>query len=205
MGQLILVRHCETASNAEGMVQGRRDLSLSKRGIDQARAVGTYLQENYSIDRVISSDRTRCLETAQSISESVTSTPFLREMDFGEWEGQKWSDIYTEYPDGIEALLTSDPNYSPPGGDTLASMGTRIDQAIDEFELRDSTDAVAIVSHDGTLRSMIARLMSWKPENMGNLTLFVGGITELSLNGSTTRIEMLNQYDHLSMSYEETN
>ena len=203
MGQLILIRHCETGSNAEGMVQGCRDMNLSSRGAFQAQLVADYLRQNFSIRRVISSDRTRCLETANAISKSVISTPLLRELDFGDWEGQKWSKISSDYPEDIECLLSSDPKFAAPGGDSLGSLAERTDRVIVEYDLRSSQDTVAIVSHDGTLRSMIVKTLGWNPQNLGNLTLFVGSISVISLGPRFSYLQMLNHYEHLSSSYQE--
>ena len=205
MGHLILIRHCETESNAAGTVQGRQNLQLSPRGKLQAELVAGYLQSNFTIDRVVSSDRTRCLETANGIGIEPEPTPLLRELDFGKWEGRKWSDVESRYPKDVEKLLNSDPSFSPPGGDSLESLNERVKQSIYEFNLRSSTQTTVVASHDGTLRAMIVQLMGWNPANMGNLTLFVGGISVISTQNETPKLELLNHYDHLSPSYEVSN
>jgi len=201
LGRLILIRHCETESNAEGTVQGRQNTHLSPRGVLQAELVGDHLGSHFPSDRVVSSDRTRCLETISGIGVEPDTTPLLRELDFGKWEGRKWSDVASRYPKDIEKLLNSDPSFSPPGGDSLESLNERIQQAISEFDLLSSTKTTVVVSHDGTLRAMIAQLLGWNLQNMGNLSLFVGGISVISTQTETPKLELLNYYDHLSSSY----
>jgi len=204
LGQLILVRHCETQSNVEGTVQGRQNSSLTKRGRLQAELVGEYVSEKFEINRVISSDRRRCLETASTIGAEVITTSLLRELDFGDWEGQKWSKITSDQPADIENMLASDPDFRPPNGESLTDMDSRLSSLIDYYGLLDITDIVAIVSHDGTLRSLISKLVNWKQENISNLVLFVGSVTTISTGSDSPKIELLNYYQHLTPTYEES-
>jgi broad specificity phosphatase PhoE len=202
MGRLILIRHCETESNVEGTVQGRRDTPLSARGRHQAQLVGEHLKQSYTIDKIVTSDRTRAIETAKAICEPLTVTPLLRELDFGDWEGEKWSKVASDYPDDIEGLINSNPTFKPPNGDSLASLNERVDELINEYDLRTSLATTAIVSHDGTLRSIISNMLGWELKNSANLTLFVGSISVISFVNTKPSLELLNQYDHLNPSYE---
>ncbi len=203
MGRLVLIRHGETESNVAGTVQGRHNSPLSPRGLLQARLVGDYLRQHFLIRRVVSSDRARCLQTASEIDLPLVSTPLLRELDFGDWEGQMWSRISSDYPEDIGGLLNSDPKFAAPGGESIESLAERIDRAVVEFDLRNSPETIAIVSHDGTLRSMIVRALGWKPENVGNLTFFVGSISVISLGDRHSILQMLNHYEHFNPSYQK--
>ncbi|NQW20378.1 MAG: histidine phosphatase family protein [Chloroflexi bacterium] len=203
MGRLILIRHCETKANIEGTVQGRRNFSLSKRGERQAVLVGEYVREIFSVNRIISSNRNRCIQTANAIGEPVEKTHLLREIDWGDWEGKKWNDVKAEYPDDVTALLTADPNFSTPNGDSLTSFIERIDKAIDEFNFRGADGDITVVTHEGTVRTMITRLLGWAPKHMGNLVAFPGSVSVVSTSATTTKLEMLNHYEHLAPTYEQ--
>ena len=203
MGRLILIRHCETNANVEGTVQGRRNLSLSDRGERQAILVGEYVRKNFSLRRIISSNRRRCIQTANAIGESIEITPFLREIDWGDWEGKKWDDVTAEYPEDVTALLTADPSFSTPNGDSLMSFIERIDQAIDEFKLKDTGGDIAVVTHEGTVRTMITRLLGWNPQHMGNLVAFPGSVSVVTTSPNTIKLETLNHYEHLAPTYEQ--
>lgn len=203
MGRLILIRHCETRSNVEGTVQGRRNLALSDRGEKQARLVGEYVRGNFSIERVISSNRKRCIQTASEINQNVEINPLLREIHWGDWEGKKWADVKLEYPDDIEAFLTADPTFATPNGDSLMSFIQRIDQAISDLDLVNLNGDIAIVSHEGTVRTMITRLLGWPSANMANLTAFPGSVSVISTSFASAKLESLNYYDHLAPTYED--
>ena len=63
---LVLVRHGETAWNAEGRIQGHLDIPLNEIGLAQAAAVGTHLRaENF--DAIYSSDLLRAYRTASPV------------------------------------------------------------------------------------------------------------------------------------------
>jgi probable phosphoglycerate mutase len=202
LAQLILIRHCETESNVAGTVQGRQNTPLSPRGRYQAHLVGDFLSQNYSVGNIITSDRIRAIETAKTIDDPLITTPLLRELDFGDWEGQKWSEVASDYPNDIEGLLYSDPSFAAPNGDSLGSLNERVSELINEYDLRRTTDTTALVSHDGTLRSLIAKILGWDTKNMANLTLFVGSISVISSVNTKPSLELLNHYDHLNLSYE---
>lgn len=205
MGRLILIRHCETDSNASGLVQGRRDLPLSSRGRRQATLVADHVKQNHTIDQVITSDRSRCVETSNAISDSAMPTPLLRELDFGDWEGQKWSTIRSNYPDDFERILKMDPDFAPPGGEKISGQIDRVEQAAYEYDLANSPDLIAVVAHDGILRSLIALLLGWNTENMNNMSLFNGSVSEITTGAAAPKLELLNHYQHVSSTYEESN
>jgi broad specificity phosphatase PhoE len=204
LGRLILIRHCETDSNASGLVQGSSDLPLSVRGVVQAGLVGAHVKRHYEIDMVVTSDRSRCVETANTISSSAAPTSLLRELDFGSWEGQKWSSIRSEYPEDFDRLLNYDPEFAPPGGETISSMNNRLETAITEYDLHQPLQTTAVVAHDGVLRFLIASILGWPSSSRENMSLFNGCISTIFFGDKVPSLDLLNHYDHLSSTYEES-
>lgn len=204
LGRLILIRHCETDSNDSGLVQGRSDLPLSARGVIQAGLVGAHVKQHYAFDTIITSDRSRYVETANAISASAAPTPLLRELDFGSWEGQKWSWVHSERPEEWERLINYDPEFAPPDGEAIASMDNRLEKAIVEYDLRQPTQTTVIVAHDGVLRFLIASIRGWPSTGRENMSLFNGGISTISFEDDIPRLDLLNHYDHLASTYEES-
>ncbi|CBI41111.3 unnamed protein product, partial [Vitis vinifera] len=66
----IVVRHGETAWNADGRIQGHLDVELNEAGRQQAAAVADRLSKGPRISAVYSSDLKRAFETAQAIATS---------------------------------------------------------------------------------------------------------------------------------------
>ena len=183
------------------MVQGRKDVPLSPRGLRQTKLVGEYVNRHYSIDRVLSSDRSRCVETARAIDAPLSTSPLVRELDFGEWEGQKWSDIRSRSPELISQLLAADPNFVAPAGESYLSFTTRIERLIREEYLRDTSETVAVVTHDGALRTLITRILDWPVAELSDSTVFVGSVSSIIIDDGVPKLDLLNYHDHLSPSY----
>jgi probable phosphoglycerate mutase len=131
MSELILwlVRHGETAHNAERRLSGWDDVRLNAAGRRQAVALREALADE-RFDRVWSSDLYRAIETALlAWGGEPTTDPRLRELDFGELEGAVWDEI------GEPALsqLLAFEGFDPPGGETLRAFETRVDAFFSEL------------------------------------------------------------------------
>ena len=66
---IYLVRHGQTDWNLEGRYQGRIDIKLNSKGIEQAKEIKEKLKE-IKFDKVFSSPLKRALETAQIITDN---------------------------------------------------------------------------------------------------------------------------------------
>jgi broad specificity phosphatase PhoE len=105
---IYLVRHGETAWNAEGRQQGRLDSPLTGKGVAQARAAGRMLQHAVRGTPGIvvqTSPLGRARQTAALICEqldvaagAIVVSPLLIEHDLGAWQGLTFAEIDTLYP-----------------------------------------------------------------------------------------------------------
>ncbi|KAJ0024769.1 hypothetical protein Pint_08849 [Pistacia integerrima] len=66
--EIIVVRHGETAWNADGRIQGHLDVELNHVGRQQAAAVANRISKEMKISAVYSSDLKRAMETAHIIA-----------------------------------------------------------------------------------------------------------------------------------------
>ena len=104
---IFLVRHGETVDNARQIMQGQTQGCLNEKGREQALQVAQRLAEE-QIDAVVASDLNRAIQTAEYIGAphglSVTTTPLLRERDWGGFTGRFIPDLKGEvWPDDIES------------------------------------------------------------------------------------------------------
>ena len=104
---IYLVRHGETVDNARQIMQGQTQGCLNEKGREQALQVAQRLADE-QIDAVVASDLNRAIQTAEYISAlhglSVTTTPLLRERDWGGFTGRFIPDLKGEvWPDDIES------------------------------------------------------------------------------------------------------
>jgi len=160
-GTVLIVRHGQTTWNRDGRVQGWADSTLTDRGRDQARALGTHLTDEYDLDRLVVSDLQRTRETAELLGESGVDpepslSPAWRERDFGEWQGLTRAEIAEQNPDldPDESLLAVE---SVAGGESLQECTERVlgawTKLVDGLA---SGETVAVVTHGGPIRAVVA-------------------------------------------------
>ncbi len=161
---LLAIRHGETVWNAENRFQGHGDSPLTETGRKQARALGRRLK-GARFDVLIASDLGRAQETA-SILAGYTGHPVsidqrLRERSFGELEGLTAEEIRNRHPGVFERLYADDPDYAPPGGETLRAHFQRNIAFVEELAAASPGVTAALVVHGGVLDSLfrfVARL-----------------------------------------------
>ncbi len=112
MTLLYLVRHGETVDNAHHIMQGQTPGQLNENGIRQAEEVADKLKDE-AIDAFVSSDLRRSIHTCELIARPhgmpVTTTPLLRERDWGSFTGKYIPELSnlndpSLWPDDIESL-----------------------------------------------------------------------------------------------------
>jgi len=89
---LHLIRHGQTKENLQKIWQGHSETSLDSTGLKQAVQSSNRLN-NFS--KVFSSDLKRALDTAHKFSNSIEKRKQLREVDVGNFAGEKVSETYT--------------------------------------------------------------------------------------------------------------
>jgi len=200
MVRVILVRHGETIWNAEQRYQGASDLQLSERGELQARRLAARLASE-SIGLIYSSDSTRALQTADQIAahhgRQVRPDPRLREMDFGDWEGLTYSEIRERYPQALARWQDDPLATSPPGGESLAQLVTRVGDVLDDFPKLDQAETVLVVSHGGPLRVLLCLALGLAPADHWRFRLDPGSVSELHLYPERAILALLNDQHHL--------
>src|ERR1700730_11620574 len=150
---LILVRHGESTGNADGLLRGRMDVPLTERGLAQARTLGPSVA---GATRVISSPLARARDTAEALGTGLPVEIDDRwiEVDYGEFDGRPLGSV----PDEVWTRWRSDPDYRPPGGETLCEAGSRVRSACDELFATDGEGArgagvVVVVSHVSPIKA----------------------------------------------------
>ncbi|MDI9484217.1 MAG: histidine phosphatase family protein [Bacillota bacterium] len=179
---VILVRHGETLWNKELRYQGQQDSPLSPKGLQQAEVVGSFLQ-NRSIDAVYSSDLKRALLTAESIAKHHQLTPIvdqrLREIAFGVWEGKTRTEVQEEYPEVWEARIRDVLTTRISGGELPSEVLERLHSFLNALLSDCRGQTIAVVSHGGALRLLIASLLQMPLEKAHCIHQSNTGISEL--------------------------
>lgn len=162
---LLFIRHGETDWNAEGRLQGQRDIPLNDKGRSQARRNGAALAEKISeiasFD-FVASPLGRARETMEIIRASLGLDPKayrleerLQETSFGEWEGSTFEELSTRNPELIAERESDRFEFVPPGGESYRNLSDRVGPWLTNLER--PTMAVA---HGGVGRVIRGRLLA---------------------------------------------
>ncbi|HTL28478.1 MAG TPA: histidine phosphatase family protein [Tepidisphaeraceae bacterium] len=154
---VLLVRHGQTDSNLNGVLQGHSPTPLNTLGRAQAKQVARRLKDWESkIDVLVSSDLPRAAQTAEAISAELAMPiqfdPRWRELSFGELEGRAVGEkeIWRNAGGEVEA----------PGGEKAIDFQKRIVEALvglrEEFA---SANTICVVTHGGPCR-LVPRLLN---------------------------------------------
>jgi probable phosphoglycerate mutase len=155
---IILIRHGETAWNAERRLQGHLDIPLNAEGERQARLLAEALAPE-SIDLVVASDLQRARQTAQAVATPrgmpVHAEPGLRERCYGGFEGLLYSEIEQRFPVEFAAWQARDVDGILPSGknrgETFRDFYTRATDAILGLAAAHPGKTLALVAHGGVL------------------------------------------------------
>ncbi len=201
MTKIILVRHGETSWNLEKKYQGHADISLTETGLLQAQLVAKRLKKHYHFDAIYSSDLCRAFKTAESIAKlydkQVISIPELREINFGEWEGLNYEAIDSRYPDSMNKLFTSPGEVDIPGGETFEFLKTRAMKAIHRLCRLHSNQTIAIVSHGGTIRTILCAVLNLHLNYLWNIKQDNTAVNVIEFYGDQVIVSLVNDTHHL--------
>lgn len=167
MATVLLLRHGQTAANADGVLAGTSPgVDLDDRGISQVNDVAQQLAE-LPLRAVISSPLERTMHTAEIVTAanittttqglSIQTDPDLMECNYGSWTGKKLSELSTE--NLWRAVQDHPSSVTFPGekGESLSQMQARAVSAIRRWNDLLGHDALYIVvSHGDVIKSIIA-------------------------------------------------
>jgi broad specificity phosphatase PhoE len=140
------LRHGETDWNAQGLSQGRTDIPLNAVGLAQAKRAARTL-EGSGIATVVASPLSRARVTAEIAAEAlglpVSFDDDLREVNFGEQEGQPMGDWYDDWIAGT---------YTPERAESFPALLARAVSAVNRALSRPAP--VLVVAHGALFRAL---------------------------------------------------
>jgi broad specificity phosphatase PhoE len=161
MKRLFYVRHGETHMNVAGLLSGRTETSLTKKGIEQAKAAGEELKQQLPhIDLIVCSPFERTCETAKIIAgkigyppEKIQKNLMFIERTFGVLEGTFGKDFLAKHEyrdfDNVE------------GSETIEELQIRAKKAFQWLQTLPE-DNILVVGH-GAFARAIKRVVAGLP------------------------------------------
>jgi len=202
--ELYLVRHGLTAWNRKRICQGQTDVPLADEGRQQARALGRRLAE-VDFDALWSSDLSRARETAEIISQgharplTLESSSDLREMAFGQWEGQDLGHLFEELPEERDRWLHEPDTWRPPEGECLGEVQQRMTKCLSALSEAYPEGRVLVVSHGFAILTYICAVIGLPIQNFRHLWVDPTGLCELRFGGRVTILKRHNDHAHLDI------
>ncbi len=159
--RLVLIRHGEPEASAKGRCYGKLDVGLSERGRRQMVRVSEALRASATtVDAVYTSPRRRARESAEILSGEIVVDRRLSEIDFGELEGLTYEEAAERFPHLYQRWMRQPTEVKFPGGEGFAEMKARVLDAISVIRDMHSDETVAIVSHGGVNRIVLAEALA---------------------------------------------
>ncbi len=155
--QVVLVRHAVTAETGPVLSGRRPGIDLSEKGRQQAEAAAERLA-GLPVTHVYASPLERCRQTADEIATRlglpVEIMPELMEADYGEWSGQKITDLRSTPLWKLVQVTPSAVRF--PGGESIREMQSRMISAAEEVVANHAGELVVLVSHADPIKALVA-------------------------------------------------
>lgn len=165
MTTLYIVRHAQAEANLLRLFHGHIDGKLTDYGKECLVPLSNRF-ENEKIDAVYSSDLTRARLTAAAIAKKhslpVFTTPKLREIYAGKWEGMKYSDCKETFKEQFALFEAADFECHPEEGESIRETAHRMKAIIDDIISHHKNETVVIVSHGCAIRSYLTLVCGCK-------------------------------------------
>jgi probable phosphoglycerate mutase len=201
---IILIRHGETAWNAERRLQGHLDIPLNAEGERQARLLAEALAPG-RIDLLVSSDLQRARQTAQAVA-TLRGLPLqieagLRERCYGGFEGLLYAEIEQRFPVEFAAWQGRDiDGILPDGknrGETFRAFFDRATEAILALAAAHPGQSLALVAHGGVLECAYRLALGLSLETPRDFKVYNASINRFRVEEGRLVLESWGEVSHL--------
>jgi broad specificity phosphatase PhoE len=193
MALVILVRHGQTDENVSGKISGQGAAPLNARGQEQAALAASVLLP-LGVTHLFSSPVARARQTADILAQHlqlpVEEVADLREVEYGEWEGQFFHTIRQHpvaqhvFHNPIQAVF--------PNGESLPAVQQRGVQAIEHIRRQQPHGVMAVVSHGDVIRTVLAHYLAMPFNDYRRLSIDPGALSTLELFDDWVRVKAVN-------------
>ena len=182
--EIHLIRHT-AVDNPENLCYGFAEMSLRKIFTEDFKV----LEIDKHYDVIVSSPSQRCRLLADFFKFDYQTDERLREMNFGNWELKKWTDIPEEeinpwYQDFVSVKAS--------GGESLLEMQNRVLNFWQELIQKDEREKVLIVTHAGVIRLILQAVLQFPLENMFSIQIDYGKKVIINVNDGIFSVKKMN-------------
>jgi probable phosphoglycerate mutase len=187
---LIVVRHGQTAANAAGQLLGRADVPLTETGLRQAEALAAAVGP---VSRIVSSPLQRARQTAAAFGDGVEVDERWTELDYGIYDERPLGEV----PGELWESWRGDAEFTPPEGESLASVGRRVRAACDDLAPAATGNDVVVVSHVSPIKAAVAWALEADDGIAWRTFVAVASITRIGVTDRGPILRSFNEVAHL--------
>ena len=185
---IYLIRHTKT-DTVNGLCYGQSDVALADSFIAEARLIHEKLPELSADCLITSSPLSRCVQLAQTFGKPVTLDDRLQEVNFGDWENQRFDDIDA---DRVKKWTENFVVTSPPNGESFSDLCRRAGSFWDELVANKPAAQVLLITHAGVIRALFAHVLELPPANAFKFRVDAGSVHKLQFINDYIYIHYVN-------------
>ncbi len=201
---LYLIRHGQSAGNAEGRFGGHGTTPLSELGQQQAEKTAKVLAKE-RITGIYSSDLLRAMQTAEPLGKLLQLPVYpsleFRERHVGVLEGLTFDESKRDFPKDYYALVNRNIHHVITGGESYRHLLRRATAKLSDVLRKHQGERIAIYSHTGAICYLILHLLGAIHRGTKNTPWIITsncGINRFELRGHrNVRVLALNDTRHL--------
>jgi 2,3-bisphosphoglycerate-dependent phosphoglycerate mutase len=193
---LVLVRHGQSEWNLKNLFTGWRDVGLTDKGREEARAAGEKLKaRGLKFDIAYTSALVRAQKTCDIILDVLGQSDLktirdqaLNERDYGDLSGLNKDDARKKWGEEQVHVWRRSYDVQPPGGESLRDTGARVwPYYLHEMQPHVlGGRAMLVAAHGNSLRALIMALDGLTPEEVVKLELGTGVPILYQLNADSS-------------------
>lgn len=185
-----LVRHT-TPEVETGVCYGQSNIGVTDTFVQEATMVRNKLPDLSGVT-IYTSPLTRCQLLAEYLAQHNTPLidPCLMEMDFGDWEGQRWIDVDQEQ---LKRWGDNHAFEAPPNGESMEQLYTRCAKFYDKVISGSLDRDVILVTHGGVIRSILCHALDFSMDKAFSFHLDFASVSTIGVDAHTTKLICLNR------------
>ncbi len=138
-----------------------------------------------SFDLITTSPMIRCHHFAKEYAKRnqlpLNINQQLREICFGDWDGEAMTTLYQNYPQQLDKFWKTPWQFTPPNGEAMAAFSQRIDEVWEQLIAQ--RKHTLVVCHSGIIRYLMAKVLGMPiPGNQHLIALDIGFAAKVEID-----------------------
>jgi len=196
INRIYLVRHGQVKGYEQVPICGHTDVDLTETGVLQLEKMAERLRL-VEPGAIYASDLKRAVNGARQIARyhnvPVHFLPELREMYFGDWEGQSLGEIIKNYPEELEKRKKDPSHYAcPGGGESISRLSNRIIPVFERICDEEAGKDIVIVAHGGVNRVILSHALGLDLSRIFNVQQDYGCLNIIDYFPDSVMVKLIN-------------